>query len=75
MTTSTAQDLQSEFNELLAFNECIDRERNMYRDQAKKYKQRNAMAKSLVDGHFCFNKENPEMTLRAIQQALIGTGD
>lgn len=75
MNMSTEQDLQSEFNELLAFNERIDRERNMYRDQAEKYKQRNAMAKSLVDGHFHFNKDNPEMTLRAIQRALIGTGD
>ncbi|AOA58200.1 hypothetical protein [Acinetobacter larvae] len=72
---NTNQDLQSEFNELLAFNEKIDRERNMYRDQSRMYRQRNASAKSLVDSHFRFNKDNPEMTLKAIQRALIGTGD
>jgi len=68
-------DLQREHAELISFNTSLDRERNVYRDQAKEHMQRNAAAKSLIDGHFHFNKDNPEMTLMAIQRALIGTGD
>ena len=70
----TLLELQKEHVELLAFNEKLDRERNTYRDQAKAYKGRNELARSVADSYFMFNKEDPELTIKAMQRALIGTG-
>ena len=70
----TLPELQKEHAELLAFNENLDRERNHYRDQAKDYKARNELARSVADSYFMFNKEDPELTIKAMQRALIGTG-
>ena len=67
-------ELQKEHAELLAFNENLDRERNYYRDQARDYKARNELARSVANDHFMFKKDNPELTVKAMQRALIGTG-
>lgn len=67
--------LQKEHAELLAFNENLDRERNNYRDQAKTYKSRNELARSVADSYFRFEQNDPELTVKAMQRALIGTGD
>ena len=67
--------LQKEHAELLAFNENLERERNNYRDQAKTYKSRNELARSVADSYFRFEQNDPELTVKAMQRALIGTGD
>lgn len=67
--------LQKEHAELLASNENLDRERNNYRDQAKTYKSRNELARSVADSYFRFEQNDPELTVKAMQRALIGTGD
>ena len=67
--------LQKEHAELLAFNENLDRERNNYCDQAKTYKSRNELARSVADSYFRFEQNDPELTVKAMQRALIGTGD
>lgn len=67
--------LQKEHAELLAFNENLDRERNNYRDQAKTYKSRNELARSVADSYFRFEQNDPELTVKAMQRALIGTSD
>lgn len=59
---------------LLAANTDMDRERNTYRDQAKTYKNRTELARSVADSYFMFNKDDPELTIKAMQRALIGTG-
>ena len=69
----TLAELQREHAELIAFNTVIDRERNTYRKQEKQYKERNELASSLVCEYFMFNKNDPELTLKAMQRALIGT--
>ena len=71
----TLLELQKEHAELLAFNEKLDRERNTYRDQAKTYKNRNGLALSVTNSYFMVNKDDPELTVKAMQRALIGTGD
>ena len=71
----TLLELQKEHAELLAFNEKLDRERNTYRDQAKIYKNRNGLALSVANSYFMVNKDDPELTVKAMQRALIGTGD
>ena len=68
-------ELQKEHAELLAFNENLDRERNHYRNQAKTYGERNDLARSVASAHFMFKKDNPELTIKAMQRALIGTGN
>ena len=70
----TLPELQKEHAELLTFNENLDRERNHYRDQARDYKARNELARSVANAHFMFKKDNPELTVKAMQRALIGTG-
>lgn len=62
--------LEVEHAELLEFNENLDRERNHYRDLAKRSRGKVAMAKQLVDDHYRFKKGDPEMTLKAIQTVL-----
>ena len=71
----TLLELQKEHAELLAFNEKLDRERNTYRDQAKTYKNRNGLALSVANSYFMVNKDDPELTVKAMQRALIGTDD
>ena len=71
----TLLELQKEHAELLTFNEKLDRERNTYRDQAKAYKNRNGLALSVANSYFMVDKDDPELTVKAMQRALIGTGD
>ena len=71
----TLAELHKEHAELLAFNEKLDRERNNYRDQARTYKSRNELARSVADSYFRFEQNDPELTVKAMQRALIGTGN
>ena len=66
----THEQLQQEHAELLEFNEKLDKERNQYRDEAKRFRRKVVMAKQLVDDHFRFKLGDPEMTLKAIQTVL-----
>lgn len=66
----THEQLQQEHAELLEFNGKLDKERNHYRDQANRSSGKVAMAKQLVDEHFRLKKNDPELTLKAIQTVL-----
>lgn len=66
-------ELQREHAELIAFNTMLDRERNDYRNQAKDHKARNELARSVANDHFIFEKDNPELTIKAMRRALIGS--
>ncbi|WP_252720779.1 hypothetical protein [Acinetobacter radioresistens] len=57
------EQLQKEHAELLAFNENLDRERNKYRDDARKYAKKVQMIASL----FFVPCDDPELTLKAIK--------
>lgn len=63
-------ELQAEHAELIKFNEKLDRERNHYRDQANRSSRKVAMAKNIVNEHFRLKKDDPDLTLRAIQTVL-----
>lgn len=66
----THEQLQQEHAELLEFNEKLDKERNQYRNEAKRFSGKVVLAKQLVDDHFRLNKKDPELTLKAIQTVL-----
>lgn len=66
----THEQLQQEHAELLEFNGNLDRERNQYRDEAKRFSGKVVLAKQIVDDHFRFKKDDPEMTLKAIHTVL-----
>ncbi|WP_227505673.1 hypothetical protein [Acinetobacter radioresistens] len=57
------EQLQKEHAELLAFNENLDRERNKYRDDARKYAKKVQMIASL----FVVPCDDPELMLKAIK--------
>ncbi|WP_252717328.1 hypothetical protein [Acinetobacter radioresistens] len=57
------EQLQKEHAELLAFNENLDRERNKYRDDARKYAKKVQMIASL----FVVPGDDPELMLKAIK--------
>lgn len=63
-------ELQAEHAELIKFNEKLDRERNHYRDKANRSSIKVEMAKDIVNEHFRLKKDDPELTLRAIQTVL-----
>lgn len=66
-------EVKEERNGLLAANTAMDRERNIYRDQAKTYRNRTELARSVANSYFVFNRDDPELTIKAMQRALIGT--
>ena len=63
--------LQKEHAELLAFNEKLDRERNGYRKDARKYAKKVQMISSL----FIVPKDDHEMTIKAIKTILERVGE
>ncbi|SDC28482.1 hypothetical protein [Acinetobacter boissieri] len=63
--------LQQEHAELLAFNENLDRERNMHRDQAGKYRKKVEMIASL----FVVPGDDHELTLKAIKAIIDTVGE
>lgn len=71
----TLLELQKEHAELLAANTAMDRERNQYRDQVTVYKQRMAQAGGLIAQYFKLRLGEPEMTIKAVQNSLIGHGE
>ncbi|RZG74753.1 hypothetical protein [Acinetobacter sp. WCHAc060025] len=64
------EQLQKEHAELLAFNEKLDRERNGYRDDARKYAKKVQMIESL----FVVPGDDPELTLKAIKTIVEQVG-
>ena len=64
------EQLQKEHAELLAFNENLDRERNGYRKDARKYAKKVQMIASL----FVVPGDDPELTLKAIKTIVERVG-
>ncbi|MBF7691443.1 hypothetical protein [Acinetobacter pollinis] len=69
--TMTLAELQQEHAELLTFNEKLDRERNMLRDQAIKYRKKVEMIASL----FVAPGDDHELTLKAIKTIIDTVGE
>lgn len=65
------EQLQKEHAELLAFNENLDRERNEYRNRARKY-ARKVYAIELL---FVVPSDNHELTLKAIKTIVERVGE
>lgn len=62
--------LKAEMNDLLAFNEKLDRERNEYRKDAQKYAKKVQMIASL----FVVPSYDHELTLKAIKTIVEQVG-
>lgn len=67
--------MSEKFQELIAENTKLDRERNQYRDQVTVYKQRMAQAGGLIAQYFKLRLGEPELTIKAVQNSLIGHGE
>ena len=63
--------LQKEHAELLAFNENLDRERNGYRKNARKYAKKVQMIASM----FVVPGDDHELTLKAIKAIVERVGE
>ncbi len=63
--------LKAEMNDLLAFNEKLDRERNGYRKDAQKYAKKVQMIASL----FVVPSDDHELTLKAIKTIVKQVGE
>lgn len=63
--------LKAEMNDLLAFNEKLDRERNGYRRDARKYAKKVQMIASL----FVVPGDDHELTLKAIKTIVERVGE
>lgn len=63
--------LKAEMNDLLAFNEKLDRERNGYRKDARKYARKVQMIASL----FVVPGDDHELTLKAIKTIVERVGE
>lgn len=63
--------LKAEMNNLLAFNEKLDRERNGYRKDARKYAKKVQMIASL----FAVPGDDHELTLKAIKTIVERVGE
>jgi len=63
--------LKAEMNDLLAFNEKLDRERNGYRKDARKYARKVQMIASL----FVVPGDDHELTLKAIKAIVERVGE
>lgn len=64
------QNCQKEHDELLAFNEKLDRERNGYRKDARKYAKKIQMIADLLR-----SPTDKEMTLKAIKTVIDRVGE
>ena len=62
--------LKAEMNDLLAFNEKLDRERNKYRKDALKYAKKVQMIERL----FVVSGDDHELTLKAIKTIVEQVG-
>lgn len=69
------QHMDEQFQELIAENTKLDRERNQYRDQAKVFKFRSDQSKSVIDQHFKLRLGDDETTLKAVRNCLQGYGE
>ena len=67
----TLEQLQKEHAELLAFNEKLDRERNEYRNRARKYARKVHAIESL----FVVPSDDHELTLKAIKTIVDRVGE
>lgn len=67
----TLNELREEHAELLAFNEKLDRERNMLRDKATKYHKKVDMIASL----FVVPDDDHELTIKAIKTIIYMVGE
>ena len=63
--------LKAEMNDLLAFNEKLDRERNGYRKDARKYAKKVQMIASL----FVVPSDDHELTLKAVKTIVKRVGE
>lgn len=63
--------LKAEMNDLLAFNEKLDRERNGYRKDAQKYAKKVQMIASL----FVVPSDDHELTLKAVKTIVERVGE
>ena len=66
----TLEQLQKEHAELLAFNENLDRERNEYRKDARKYAKKVQMIERLL----VVPSDDHELTLKAIKTIVEQVG-
>ena len=66
----TLEQLQKEHAELLVFNEKLDRERNEYRNRARRYAQKVYAIESL----FVVPSDDHELTIKAIRTILRQVG-
>ena len=66
----TLEQLQKEHAELLVFNEKLDRERNEYRNRARRYAQKVYAIESL----FVVPSDDHELTIKAILTILRQVG-
>ena len=64
------EQLQQEHAELLAFNEKLERDRNAYRKDARKYAKKVKMIESL----FVVPSDDHELTLKAIKTIVEQVG-
>jgi len=71
LISMSLSELQKEHAELLAFNEKLDSERNMHRDQASKYRKKVEMIASL----FVVPGDDHELTLKAIKTIIDTVGE
>ncbi|MDI6619932.1 hypothetical protein [Acinetobacter junii] len=62
--------LKAEMNDLLTFNEKLDRERNEYRKDAQKYAKKVQMIESL----FVVPSDDHELTIKAIKTIVERVG-
>lgn len=70
-TQMTLEQLQQEHAELLAFNEKLERDRNAYRKDARKYAKKVKMIASL----FVVPSDDHELTLKAIKTIVELVGE
>lgn len=64
--------MSEKFQELIAENTRLDRERNQYREQVAVHKKTINTAQSVVSQHFSTGMKDPQLTLKAVQGCLVG---
>lgn len=69
------QHLKATFDDLIAENAKLDRERNSCRQETERLKKRTELSKSLIDQHFKLRLGSDETTLKAVRNCLQGCGD
>lgn len=69
------QHMDEKFQELIAENTKLDRERNDYRKKALTLEYRANQSKSMIDQHFRLRLGDDETALKAVRNCLQGYGE